>query len=267
MKRLLRYRMTPILATVGLGSWALIQLAPVEAAGSVLICIAAATWIIYPLDPILDSRDRGPLEGGRASTVIRLILAAVVFTLAILDLRLGSRIFAVTGLFLALLYSVPVVGHRIKDHSAIKLPFISLAVSLACIGLPWFQSGSSSIGDALVPFGAMLMLVMSNVIVCDIRDHRRDQAAGLHTIATYSLLAARRIVLLLALLICGASGWLLLDSGGGRSSLAVLGLVLAALTLTRVSKMKKNTAAMTVLADGSLTLPALFEMLSGSLNH
>ena len=262
MKRLLRYRMTPILATGGLGGWALLLLAPVEAAGSVLICIAAATWIIYPLDPILDSRDRGPLEGPRVSTVIRLILAAVVFTLAILALRLESRIFAVSGLLLALLYSVPVGGHRIKDYSAIKLPFISLAVSLACLGLPWLQSGSTSIRQAMVPFLVMLMLVMCNVIVCDIRDQRRDHAAGLKTIATSSLIVARRVVILLTLAIFGSTWWWLQDSAGGDSILAGVGPLLAALTLLLASKMEAHPTVMTILADGSLTLPVLFEWLS-----
>ncbi|MBT6452434.1 MAG: UbiA family prenyltransferase [Planctomycetes bacterium] len=262
MKRLLRYRMTPILATGGLGGWSLLQLAPVEAAGSVLLCIAAATWIIYPLDPILDSRDRGPLEGPRVSTVIRLILAAVVFTLAILSLRLESRIFAVSGLLLALLYSVPVAGHRIKDYSAIKIPFISLAVSLACLGLPWLQSGSTSIRQAMVPFLVMLMMVMCNVIVCDIRDHRRDHAAGLKTIATRSLNVARRVVMLLALAIFGSTWWLLHESAGGDSMLAGVGPILAAMTLLLASKMEARPTEMTILADGSLTLPVLFEWLS-----
>jgi len=161
-----------------------------------------------------------------------------------------------------LLYSVPVAGHRIKDYSAIKIPFISLAVSLACLGLPWLQSGSTSIRQALVPFLLMLMLVMCNVIVCDIRDHRRDHAAGLKTIATRSLIVARRVVMLLTLAIFGSTGWLLQESAGGGSMLAGVGPVLAALTLLLASKLEAHPTELTILADGSLTLPVLFEWLS-----
>jgi 4-hydroxybenzoate polyprenyltransferase len=155
-----------------------------------------------------------------------------------------------------------VAGHRIKDYSAIKIPFISLAVSLACLGLPWLQSGSTSIRQALVPFLVMLMLVMCNVIVCDIRDHRRDHAAGLKTIATRSLIVARRVVMLLTLAIVGSTGWLLQESAGSDSMLAGVGPILAALILLLASKMEEHPTELTILADGSLALPVLFEWLS-----
>jgi len=246
LNRLLRYRLTPVLGAIGLGWWALQRLSPVESGEWVLVCIAAATLIIYPLDPILDPRDRGPLEGPRFWTLIRLILAAALFVIAL-----------ISGLLLSLLYSVPFGAHRIKDHSALKVPFIGIAISLACLGLPWLQSDSAVLQDSMVLFAVMLLLVMSNVIVCDIRDHRRDVEAGLNTIATRDLSRARNTVAVISLLICLSIGYL----HDGESILRGAGLVMAAVVLVLASRLDGKDTTMTLLADGAMTLPALLELI------
>ena len=261
LNRLLRYRLTPVLGAMGLGWWALQRLSPVESGEWVLVCIAAATLIIYPLDPILDPRDRGPLEGPRFWTLIRLILAVALFLIALMELRSVTRIVAATGLLLSLLYSIPFGAHRIKDHSALKILFIGIAISLACLGLPWLQSDSAVLQDSMVLFAVMLLLVMSNVIVCDIRDHRRDMEAGLNTIATRDLSLARITVAVISLLICISIRYL----HDGESILRGAGLVLAAVVLVLASRLDGKDTAMTLLADGAMTLPALLELIiSGS---
>jgi len=250
LNRLLRYRLTPVLGAMGLGWWALQRLSPVESGEWVLVCIAAATLIIYPLDPILDPRDRGPLEGPRFWTLIRLILAVALFLIALMELRPVTRIVAATGLLLSLFYSIP-----------FGAPFIGIAISLACLGLPWLQSDSAVLQDSMVLFAVMLLLVMSNVIVCDIRDHRRDMEAGLTTIATRDLSRARITVAVISLLICISIRYL----HDGESILRGAGLVLAAVVLVLASRLDGKDTAMTLLADGAMTLPALLELIiSGS---
>lgn len=257
MNRLLRYRLTPVLGAMGLGWWALQRLSPVESGGWVLVCIAAATLIIYPLDPILDPRDRGPLEGPRFWTSIRLILAAALFLISLMELRTVTQTVATSGLLLSLLYSIPFGAHRLKDHSALKIPFIGIAISLACLGLPWLQSDAAVLQDSMVLFSVMLLLVMSNVIVCDIRDHRRDTEAGLNTIATRNLSLARNTVIVISLLICLSIQHL----HGGESIIRGAGLVLAAVVLVLASRLDGKDTAMTLLADGAMTLPALLELI------
>ena len=242
---------------MGLGWWALQRLSPVESGEWVLVCIAAATLIIYPLDPILDPRDRGPLEGPRFWTLIRLILAVALFLTALVELRTVTRIVATSGLLFSLLYSIPFGVHRIKDHSALKIPFIGIAISLACLGLPWLQSDSTALRDSMALFSVMLLLVMSNVIVCDIRDHRKDSEAGLNTIATGNISRARNTVVVISVLICLSIQFL----HAGESILRGAGLVMAAVVLVLASRLDGRDSATTLLADGAMTLPALLELI------
>jgi hypothetical protein len=85
--------------------------------------------------------------------------------------------------------------------------------------------------------------------------------AGLNTIATRDLSLARITVAVISLLICFSVRYL----HDGESILRGAGLVLAAVVLVLASRLDGKDTAMTLLADGAMTLPALMELIiSGS---
>ncbi len=256
MNRLLRYRLTPLIATTGLAYWATLMLAPLEESRSILLCIASATWIIYPLDPLLDPRDRGPMEGPRLWTLLRLVIATICFVVAIIQLRTQSQILVLCGIVVSGVYSIPLGSFRIKDHWSIKVPFVSLAVSIACVGVPWLQSASELSPDHFLLAAVMSLLVAANVIVCDIRDGVRDEVVGLITLATRSLSGARRIVLIISILLIPGS-WLLYSVSESEVRISVYGVVVAAALLVAASAFQRKPTLLTVLADGSLAIPAI----------
>lgn len=256
MNRLLRYRLTPLIATTGLAYWSILMLAPLEASRSILLCIASATWIIYPLDPLLDPRDRGPMEGPRVWTLLRLVIATICFFVAILQLQTRSQILVICGILLSGVYSIPLGSFRIKDHWSIKVPFVSLAVSIACVGIPWLQSASELTPDHFLLAAVMSLLVAANVIVCDIRDGERDEMVGLITLATRSPSIARRIVLIISMLLIPSS-WLLYSVSETGARLSVGGVLVSAALLVIASTCQRKPVLLTVLADGSLAIPAI----------
>ncbi|MGE4619610.1 MAG: UbiA family prenyltransferase [Planctomycetota bacterium] len=260
MNRIIRYRLSSIAATVSLCWWAIQVVSPVESTAVILVVIASATWVIYPLDPILDPRDRGPGEGLRSWTTIRLSIAILVFVIALFFLTSEARTLASIGLPLAALYAVPFSGIRIKDRSAAKIPFIALAITTACVGIPWLQSNASVGLDLILLVTAMILLVISNVIVCDFRDRGRDELAGLKTLASTRPHAAIKITRLLFMMICFIA-WIIANEPKTSSLGQALGLLLATLMLHIASKKSQQPILMTLLADGSMALPALFGML------
>ena len=256
MNRILRYRLSPIFAAVGLSCWSIQILSPVEATTAVMVTIASATWIIYPLDPILDPRDRNPGEGPRSWTAIRLLIAMILFVFAILDLRGETRLLAAIGLPVAICYAIPVGGRRLKDRSLTKIPFISLAVTVACVGIPWLQSNGDQPFQVAILFVTMFVLLCSNVLVCDLRDRQRDQLAGLQTLATESPATSLRIVRGLFMVIC-LLAWIGVLEPAAISMGQAVGLLLATVTLNIAARRSQQPIMTTLLADGSLILPAL----------
>ncbi len=256
MNRILRYRITPIVAALGLSCWSLQIFSPVENPLMVLLAIGSATWIIYPLDPILDPRDRNPGENIRVWTVIRLLTALSIFVYSILELRTEAKYLAILGLPAAICYAIPFKGRRIKDRSLTKIPFISLAVSIACIGIPWLQSGGVQSLQAMVGFALMFLLLSSNVIVCDLRDRLGDQMSGLHTIATDRPATALKIIRGLFFLIC-LLAWIGINEPATISIGQGIGVLLATIVLNFAAVKNQQPVMTTLLADGALTLPAL----------
>jgi 4-hydroxybenzoate polyprenyltransferase len=257
MNRILRYRLSPIMATVGLSWWTIQVLPPFDGAVAVVIAIASATWIIYPLDPILDPRDRDPGEGMRSWTSIRLLVAMIIFVTATIDLRDETRLMAWIGLPLAALYAIPLQGKRLKDRSITKIPFISLAVTIACVGIPWLQSGGGQPLQITLLFMAMLLLVASSVMVCDLRDRVRDQLAGLKTLATERPSGTLKLIRGLFMVICLLASSIVVMDPTAISMGQGVGLLLATITLNIAASKKQQPIFMTLLADGSLALPAL----------
>ncbi|MGE4632871.1 MAG: UbiA family prenyltransferase [Planctomycetota bacterium] len=257
MTRILRYRLSPILATIGLSCLTIQVLSSVEAAVSVVVAIGSATWIIYPLDPILDPRDRNPGEGIRSWTSIRLLIALVVFVMAVMDLREETIWMASVGLPLAVLYAIPLQGKRLKDRSITKIPFISLAVTTACVGIPWLQSDGSQCLQIILLFMAMLVLVATNVIVCDLRDRVQDQLAGLKTLAIEKPAIALKLIRGLFMVICLLASAIVVTDPNAMRMGQGFGLLLATITLNIAASRNQQPILMTLLADGSLALPAI----------
>ena len=256
MNRILRYRLTTIVAAVALSCWVIQILSPIENSLSVLLTIGSATWIIYPLDPILDPRDRKPGEGVRSWTILRLIIALFVFFYAVHDLRSETELLAIIGLPLAICYAIPIRGKRLKDRSATKIPFISMAVSIACVGIPWLQSEGQQPLQAALVFATMFLLLSSNVIICDLRDRLRDQMAGLHTLATENPAASLKIVRCFFIFIC-LLAWIGVNEPTSLSMGQAIGILLATIFLNIAAIKNQQPIVTTLLADGALTLPAL----------
>lgn len=260
MNRILRYRISPIVATSALSYWAIQILGPIENGVSVVAVIASATWIIYPLDPILDKRDRIQGEDLRSWTVIRLIIAMMIFVFAIIDLRFQAQLLAIIGLPLAICYAIPLGGNRLKDRSVTKIPFISFAVTIACLGLPLLQANNQQPARVAFLFITMFVLSCSNVIVCDLRDRHRDKIAGLNTLATDRPAMALKILRALFILIC-ILGWIGIHEPISISMGQTAGLLLATILLNYAAINDHPAVITTLIADGSLTLPALFGLL------
>ena len=104
---------------------------------------------------------------------------------------------------------------------------------------------------------AMLLLVTSNVIVCDLRDRVRDQLAGLKTLATERPASALKLIRGLFMVICLLASSIVVMEPTAISMGQGIGLLLATITLNIAASTKQQPILMTLLADGSLALPAL----------
>jgi len=164
---------------------------------------------------------------------------------------------ASVGLPLAVLYAIPLQGKRLKDRSTTKIPFISLAVTTACVGIPWLQSDGSQCLQIILLFMAMLVLVATNVIVCDLRDRVQDQLAGLKTLATEKPAIALKLIRGLFMVICLLASAIVVTDPNAMRMGQGFGLLLATITLNIAASRNQQPILMTLLADSSLALPAI----------
>jgi 4-hydroxybenzoate polyprenyltransferase len=155
---------------------------------------------------------------------------------------------------LALSYSFPLMGVRLKDVPVLKTLFAPLVVLTAVLAPPILLQRLALGVPLLLAAGWSWALLMFNMLLCDLRDYNGDRAAGTKSLPV--LVGPGRTQALLWLLIAAGAvcallhGWPIL---AGATVVALGPLAFAA-------QRRRNESFYEWLAEGTLFLPAAVEL-------
>lgn len=154
----------------------------------------AGGLLVYNLDRGIgdpsDAENTPHRDPARDQLARRFVIGAAVLALIVLS---GPRLLAIVipGALGCLAYSLPICGVRIKDLPAVKTLFPPLAITVAYAAI-------AGITDLPLLSWTFLVLLF-NVLLCDIRDREGDATHGIRTLAV--LLGARTRPALIVLLV------------------------------------------------------------------
>jgi 4-hydroxybenzoate polyprenyltransferase len=156
----------------------------------------AGGLLVYNLDRGVrdpsDAQNTPHRDPDRHRVTRLLVMAAAAIALALLsDRRLLGIV--LPGALGCLAYSLPICGVRIKDLPAVKTLFPPLAITVAYAAI-------AGISDWALLSWTFLVLLF-NVLLCDIRDREGDSRHGIRTLAVLLGPATRHTFIILLLLI------------------------------------------------------------------
>jgi hypothetical protein len=186
-----------------------------------------------------------------------LLTAAGAAVLVLWPLWIGSGgLLLLTALALpvALSYSFPLLGPRLKDVPVLKTLFAPLVVLAAVLAPPVLLQGLPVSPALLLAAGWSLALLMFNMVLCDLRDIEGDRAAGTRSLPV--LLGGRGTQGLLWLLIAAGA----LCAGMHGWPILAWATVISLGPLALAAQRRRNEAFYEWLAEGTLFLPALVEL-------
>jgi 4-hydroxybenzoate polyprenyltransferase len=233
------------------------------ASGSLLPLWLAGALVVYNLDRLkrdpsdtVNTPERVRLHAGlrRCSWLVTIIAGAVLVLWPLWIRSAGLLCLTALALPMALSYSFPVLGGRIKDVPVLKTLFAPLVVLAAVLAPPIFFQGLQVSGALAIAAGWGWALLMFNMLLCDLRDIDGDRAAGIRSLPVV-LGENGTMVLLWATIAAGATcafirGWPILACA-----------TIAALSpLAIAAQRRRNEAFYEWLAEGTLFLPALVEL-------
>jgi 4-hydroxybenzoate polyprenyltransferase len=162
---------------------------------------------------------------------------------------------------LALAYSFPFLGARVKDIPVLKTLFAPLVVLAAVLAPPILFQGLTVNSALLMAAGWSWALLMFNMVLCDLRDIEGDRAAGTRSLPV--LLGERRTRHLLWLIIAAGAICALLH----RWPILACATVAALSPLAFAVHRRRDEAFYEWLAEGTLFLPALVELGKHLAHH
>jgi 4-hydroxybenzoate polyprenyltransferase len=233
------------------------------ASGRLLPLWLAGALVVYNLDRL----KRDPADSANTPERVRwhrmlrrwswLVTAAAAAVLVLWPLWMGDGVLLMmtaVALPLSLSYSFPLLGRRLKDVPVVKTLFAPLMVLAAVLAPPILLQGLAVRPPLLLAAGWSLCLLMFNMLLCDLRDIRGDQAAG--TMSLPVLLGGRGTQGLLWLLIAAGAACALMH----RWPILAWATVAALSPLALAAQRRRNEAFYEWLAEGTLFLPALVEL-------
>jgi len=154
----------------------------------------------------------------------------------------------------ALSYSFPIMGARLKDVPVLKTLFAPLVVLAAVLAPPILLQGLAVGTPLLLAAGWSWSLLMFNMLLCDLRDIEGDRAAGTRSLPV--LLGEQGTQALLWLLILAGAACALMHAWPilAWATVALLG------PLALAAGRRRPEAFYEWLAEGTLFLPALVEL-------
>jgi 4-hydroxybenzoate polyprenyltransferase len=169
------------------------------------IAVALVSFGVYAANDLADADEDAINCPGRASLVSRrplaigLLAAAAVLAAAVLALLAGGPVaLGVTSVpvLAALLYSVPVPGHRrLKDVFAVNTLLVSTAWAVTVTGLPVALAGAPVDGWTIAVCLLLCLRSVVSVELFNVRDVAGDTAAGVRTLPVVLGVARTRQVL------------------------------------------------------------------------
>ena len=233
------------------------------ASGKLLPLWLGGALVVYNLDRL----KRDPADSTNTPERVRrhgmlrrwswLAAAAGAAVLVLWPLWLGNGgllLLTALALPLALSYSFPLLGQRLKDVPVLKTLFVPLAVLMAVLVPPIILQGLAVRPPLLLVAGWSWCLLMFNMLLCDLRDIEGDRAAGTRSLPV--LLGAKQTQRLLWLLMVAGAACALMRGWPILSAATAALLILLTLAVQR----RRSEAFYEWLADGTLFLPALVDL-------
>ncbi|MDR0533019.1 MAG: UbiA family prenyltransferase [Verrucomicrobiales bacterium] len=196
-------------AIVSLG-WALSCLLHFQCAAYLPLWFFAALFI-YNLDRLrhepadlinLPDRSRHSMGLRRISRTLAILSATTLMAIPVMQHDWLMSILTVTGAFICVNYSVPLLGFRFKDIPLLKTFFVPTLVTAAFLIPPLLQQPLRDDPLHHLFLSAWAWCVaFFNMILCDLRDIEGDSRTGIRTLPV-TLGRRRTFQILLALLAC-----------------------------------------------------------------
>lgn len=156
----------------------------------------AAAWLIYLIDrkiPSPEDRVNLPQRVILKNTFVKIQNIAIVIAAAILfiyplfiNLNLYSLI--IPGTIIAVCYSapIPLLKFRIKRVPILKTLLPPIAISLSFFSLIIIQQVSTQQFTLITTAACWaFLLILANILICDLRDLKGDQQAGIKSIPAF----------------------------------------------------------------------------------
>ena len=132
--------------------------------------IGTGAFIIYTLDRLRDTRRDRTTSPDRTAFVER-HRGRLTLALAAAAIGFGGLLFAAPRDVALLCVAIGTIGlfhRRLKRGAALKALYVSVAWSLACVGVPWLSAGRPSTGG--VTAAILFPPLLANLVASNLRD-------------------------------------------------------------------------------------------------